>query len=138
MSGFRFKSSKGAPSDSPYRRLTAAVLPSAESVRPDKPPSTGQFGTIGCSSVQHSLVLSGLEEAVLAARETSEAINHVWGARTEVQRANIEASSPAVRQVQQAWLLAESLRECSLRRLVEAEYAQLSRLRGEEVRRLLD
>lgn len=138
MSGLRFKSSKKLPADSPYRRLVAAALPSSESCWPNKPLSLGHFGTIGCSSVQHSLVLSGLEEAVSAARETSEVIKHAWAARTDVQRANIEASAPAVRQVQHAWLLAESLRECSLRRLVEAEYAQLSRLRGEEVRRLLD
>ena len=138
MRGFRFKSSKKATADSPYRRLVAAVLPSSESCCSSKPLSLGQFGTIGCSSVQHSLVLSGLEEAVSAARETSEVIKHAWGARSDVQRANIEASAPAVRQVQQAWLLAESLRECSLRRLIEAEYAQLSRLRSDEVQRLLD
>ena len=66
MSGLRFKSSKKLPADSPYRRLVAAALPSSESCWPNKPLSLGQFGTIGCSSVQHSLVLSGLEEAVSA------------------------------------------------------------------------
>ncbi len=96
------------------------------------------MASIGCPSVQHSLVLSGLEEAVCAAAETTEVIHRVWGARTEVQKANLEASSASVRQVEHALLLAEALHQRSLSQLIQAEYAQLSRLRAEDVARLLD
>lgn len=136
MRDFRFKSSQRAISESPYRRLVAVVLSSTESGCSNRSLCPSQVGTIGCSSVQYSLAVSGLEEALSAALETTEVIRQAWGARTDVQKANVEASAAAVRQVEQ---LAQILRECSLRQLIQAEYAHLSRLRlADDAQRLLD
>lgn len=138
MTGSRDKSSKTALGKSAYRRLIAAGLPVDRRCGAQVPLSPSKMGSVGCPSVQQSLSLSGLEEAVCAALETTEVIRRAWGARSEVQKANVEASALTVRQLEHARLLAEALHERSLKQLVQAEYAQLSNLRFEDVQRLLD
>lgn len=138
MRGSHEKISKRERGESAYRRLIAAVIPADRRCGGWATLCPSKMGSVGCPSVQQSLSLSGLEEAVCAALETTEVIRRAWGARSEVQKANVEASSLAVRQVEHARMLAEALCERSLRQHVQAEYAQLIKLRVEDAQRLLD
>jgi methyl-accepting chemotaxis protein len=128
MNGVFFRLLGARRKGSAFRRLSAGKVPSLNL-------------SVGCphkEALQWSLALSGLEEAVSAAKESSAALNKALGGAGEVKRANSEASGFSPQQVSQVERLAQELAEQGLRDRLLAQNAHSGPLRAETAQRLLD
>ncbi len=139
MSGFRFRGDTRAPGSGAYRKLQAGCVTSAPSaVGCCKGRGCAACGAGAHETIKQSLVLAGLEEAVVAARETSEAIRRAGDILGEIHSANREASALATHQVAFAEQLAEELAARGLWARYESFSAHKLRLKPEELGRLLE
>ena len=134
MSGFSFKSRENALR-SPFVRLIAGQVFAL-------PASRGPSGSKKAWSVDVSDIegraLAGLEEALHAARETSEVIEKVVDLKGEIKRANFEAAQGPLNQLSYVESLAAELHERGLRERLEAGLAHRLTLSPQQVQRFLD
>lgn len=149
MREFSFDSSQKGPKRSAYRRLIAGQI-SAGAETAAAPRISWTDSRVGIfreiptqleshlDLIQESLVLSGLEAAVINTKESSDTITRIWEGAGDVHSSNIGASALSVQEVDRAVKLAEELHEQIVRDRIRAKEAHIARLGTQAIQRLLD
>ena len=149
MRELSFNSSQKGPKRSAYRRLIAGRISAGAEIAAAPRISwtdsrVGIFREIPTQLeshldlIQQSLVLSGLEAAVVNTNESSDTMTRIWEGAGDVHSSNIGASALSVQEVDAAVKLAEEPHEQIVRDRIRAKEAHAARLGTHAIQRLLD